>query len=99
MSTQHPSNTSIIIVLPHGRPVRQELYERIRAVLCEIVPGMYSGYGYTLEQLCGPDLWAEFSRGQRIRAGHCASHLAKTGRVPLVRVTPPNVYPTRYRRK
>ena len=90
-----------------GRRVRQVLGNRrappegllniVRQAVMEVIPYLAPGKRYTAEELCGPELWASWSPGERISAGICLSYLVSNRAVPLVlHVTPSGTGTKRY---
>lgn len=90
-----------MVVLHSTRTVPRDLFNAVRFQLT--TPDLYWHFDldedHTTEELCGDAFWACLGKHDRRMAGMCLSHLSHHGEVPLVRVTPPGVYPVRYRLK
>jgi len=87
-----------MVVLFGNRTVPNDLFNAVRFQLTPAYLYLHFDFGksYTAEELCG-ELWAWLGKHDRRMVGLCISHLSKHGDVDLIRVTPPRVYPVRYR--
>jgi hypothetical protein len=88
-----------VAVMPNGKSVPQDLVEAVHLAVTESLPGLLRDASYTTEMLCGPDLWLQWTDGERRSAGICLSGLVEAGRLPLVPVIGLHEYPLRFRLK
>jgi hypothetical protein len=88
-----------VAVMPNGKSVPQYLVEAVYLAVTESLPGLLRDVSYTTEMLCGPDLWSEWTDGEKRSAGKCLSGLVEAGRLPLVPVIWLHEYPLRFRLK
>jgi len=86
-------------IMPNGKSVPQDLVEAVHLAVTESLPGLLRDASYTTEMLCGPDLWSQWTDGERRSAGICLAGLVEAGLLPLVRVFGLHEYPLRFRLK
>ena len=76
--------TEIYILLHDGKPASKSLYDTVRLLVEEVIPGMVPGVGYTTEILCGEDFWVSLKDdNERRMAGKCMANLVKIGKLQL----------------
>jgi hypothetical protein len=75
-----------------------EIFATVLAQLTEILPILEEHGRYTTEDLCGPDLWANWFTAERRVAGMCVAYLAKKPDVALYKhITPSGKGKAKYR--
>jgi hypothetical protein len=91
----------VMVVLFGNRPVPNDLFNAVRFQLTRRYLYLHFDFDqtYTAEELCGEAFYAWLGQYDPQKVGLCISHLSNQGDVDLIRVTPPGVYPVRYRLK
>lgn len=94
-TTPAPPMVLLILLLPDGHEVRLDLLHRVRARIPELDPNR----DYSLEEICGRELWDPLPKIHKIRGGRAIAQLVKTGQLALEFASCPHAVPKRYRCK
>jgi len=87
------------VFLSNGRWVNNNLLEVIKKAVADVVPYLVHGARYTLETICGEEIWSNLSNGEKRQAGWCMKHLVITGELPLTIADSKHEYPIYYQLK
>ena len=77
------NNPEIFLVLNPKLTVSKSFFDTVNRQVKEMIPALFLGHGYTLEDLCGADFWGPLSDGQRRLAGRCMVYMVRNGLLPL----------------
>ena len=66
-------------MFPSGHEIRVDLLDRVNSR----IPVLDRNRDYSLEEICGRELWRALPKGERIRGGITIAFLVKTGQLPL----------------
>ena len=83
----------LVRMFPSGHEIRVDLLDRVNSR----IPVLDRNRDYSLEEICGRELWRSLPKRDRIRGGITIAFLVKTRQLPLEFATCPHAVPKRYR--
>ena len=97
-TTTHPPIVEILLLYDGVRTysVARVFYDAIRREILDVMPALFPDAGYTVEMLCGSDIWLPMSDTQQRLAGRCVAHMVRNDELPLRRLGCRHKSPARY---
>ena len=95
VTLQHPdypwanAKAENMVLFGGGIITRKDFYAYIHGQIVPVLPYLFNGYAYSLNQLVLHWIWEGFSLGNRVMAGHCFKHMSLKGYLPFT----PRHYP------
>ena len=79
-----PEEFRVKLVLSRDKTLSKELLDSIQMQVQLRLPQVTFGRPWTLRKICGEDFWMQLSKGDRLEAGECMTHLVHEKRLPFV---------------